>query len=112
MTFADLRDRVQFQENTGTKTAGGSVPEVWSDRGQRWADIKPLSANRQSLAQSAKSTATHTITIWNEAGIRPDWRITEGDRVFEVLAMTVRGDRREWLEFLVSEVQSVSRVPT
>lgn len=84
MKSGELRHRINLQSKTATRDSFGAETIAWKTERTIWASIKPLSGSEYFLAQQVQADVTHQIRIRYFEGIRPDWRIVFGTRIFDI----------------------------
>ncbi len=95
MNPGELRHRLIFQSQVVTRNAFGEEVVTFLTQGERWGSVKPLSGREYFLSQQAQSQVTHQITIRYFSGLRTDWRILLGSRVFNIKSAINTDERNE-----------------
>jgi SPP1 family predicted phage head-tail adaptor len=103
-----LRHRVTFlvpPDGCGDE-AGGELPPVAGDT--TWASIEFVSGFNTFNVNTFVAQATHKITMRYRAGVQPNWKISFGDRTFEILYQDNVEARREQLDLYCVELNGVT----
>lgn len=89
MIAGDLRHRVTVlrRPDPQTHNAFGEVITTWSEIATVWGAVEPQSGN-ETIEQGARvAQVTHVVRIRRRADVRPEMRITNRGRVYEVLTV-------------------------
>ena len=83
MSGAGARDRrITIQSLSETITDGGEVTESATDVCKAWAQIAPLTARENWIAQQSQATTTHKIKILYRPDITHEMQATYDGRTF------------------------------
>lgn len=104
---ARFSSRLTLEERGREPDGAGGILKTWVERGAIWAELKAGSGRERAVGLRPTSTVTHRARIRYaapDAADRPraDQRLTDGTRVFAILAVAEADDRRRelalWLE--------------
>lgn len=84
MLSQQLRHRVKLQSKSVVQDSYGQETITWTDEAQIWASIEPISGREYFLAKQVQAETTHRIRIRYYSGVRADWRVLYGTRVFNI----------------------------
>lgn len=73
----------------------GAAIETWATKATLWADIAPLNSREYWAAQQVQSEVTNKVTMRYFSGLRPDWRIKFGSRLFDIRSVINVDERNE-----------------
>lgn len=100
-----LRHSVQLQQ-LGTRVddgyAGGSIP--FTDVATVWAAIEPLEGFEKLEAGQFDASLSHRIRIRYYPGVRPNWRVVYGTRVFDIKSIADLEERHREMELMCEEL--------
>lgn len=98
-----LRQRLTLEERTRTQEEGGTATITWSAVAEVWGRIAPSSGREIVRADGVSAKLTHEIALRHRTGVRPQMRLRQGARVFEIHAVIDIAERRRWLRCLCEE---------
>ena len=98
-----MNHRVVLQSKTSTQDATGSAVETWKTKGTLWAEVVPLNSREYWAAQQVQSDVTHRVSIRYYDGLRPDWRMKFGTRLFDIRSVINVDEGNEWHVLLCKE---------
>ena len=103
-----LRHRVTIQRPKEGMDEYGDPLLQWSDIGERWASVEPLSGREQIEAFSVEATITHRVRFRaQDIDVSPRDRIlTRTGRILEVKAALNVEERTRVYEVLATEVDN------
>jgi SPP1 family predicted phage head-tail adaptor len=84
MKSGKLRHRITIQSKVVSRDTFGAETITWRTEKTVWASIEPISGKEYFLAQQVQSEVTHVIKIRYYEGLRTDWRMLFGSRIFDV----------------------------
>lgn len=84
MQSGKLRHRLKLQSKTVTRDSYGAETIVWTEEAIVWGSVEPISGREYFLAKQVQAETTHKIRIRYYSGLRADWRILFGARIFEI----------------------------
>lgn len=84
MEAGKLRHRVYLQSKSATRDSYGAEVVTWVTEKTVWAAIEPLFGREYFLAHQTQADVDYRIRIRYYDGLRPDWRILFGTRIFEI----------------------------
>ena len=91
-----FRHRLTLQSKTVTRNAYGEEVITWTNEKTVWGSIEPLSGREYFQAQQVQSKVTHKVSIRYYTGLRTDWRILFGSRIFDIVsALNIEERNRE-----------------
>ena len=82
-----LRRRLVALEPLDVDDDIGGRSRNFEERFEIWAEIEPLASTRRFLAQREEVEATHRIRIRSGSLVAAGWRLREGDRLFDLIAV-------------------------
>lgn len=100
---AKLRHRIEFQTLSLVPNDTGGQAETWSTFQTVWASVTPKIVKEVSLAQRLEPRIDHEIICRYIVGVTSTMRILFGARIFEIKAVIVKDEIKEWLNILASE---------
>ncbi len=103
MKSGKLRNRVILQSKTVTRNDYGEETIVWTEKDTLWASIEPLTAREYFQSQQVQSQVTHKITIRYYLGLRTDYRMLWGSRIFNIISMINPEERNREMILLCTE---------
>lgn len=87
MRSGQLRHRIDLQTKVASRGTFGEETITWRTEATVWGSIEPISGREYFLAYQVQSEVTHRIRLRYYKGVRPDWRIKFGSRVFDILSV-------------------------
>lgn len=91
-----LRHRVTLQSLTLTQDGNTGAPiETWATEATVWAAIEPLSVRDFVAADARQSQVTGRIVLRPVAGLNETWRVTHGDKVYQIVGILPDQDTGE-----------------
>ncbi len=103
MNPGNLRHRIILQTKTVTRDSFGAEIEVWGQEIELWASIEPLTSREYFASLQMQSQVTHKITIRYYPGLRTDWRIKLGSRLFDIKSIINLREENKELTLLCTE---------
>jgi SPP1 family predicted phage head-tail adaptor len=101
-----LRERVVLEAPVESDDGAGGVVRTYATQATLWAEIIPVNAKADVVADAAGASVTHRITIRGGVDVTTRHRFRLGARIFEIV--TVRGgdaqrrlmliEAREWID--------------
>jgi SPP1 family predicted phage head-tail adaptor len=104
MQAGRLRRRVTIQKKTVTRNSYGEEMIVWVDVATVWAAVEPLSGREFIEGRQVVADVSTRIRIRHRPGIRPEMRVTWGERVYTIQAVLDHLDRSRELHLMCTEV--------
>jgi len=105
MSGAGARDRrITIQSMTETITDGGEVTETWTTECRIWAQISPLTARENWVAQQSQATTTHKIKILYRPDITHKMQATYDSRTFKFDSVVNLDEANRHLMITATEV--------
>lgn len=98
-----LRHRLTLESSVETVNDTGHVERNWLPVAVVWASITPVAERSFEQAQQVEEQHTHRITLRYRTDVESGWRLTAGDRVFEILTIVDPDERRAYLTCIVKE---------
>ncbi len=97
MRSGQLRHRISLQSKVATRDTYGAETITWKTENTVWGSIEPLNSREFFQAQQMQSDVTHKVKLRYYAGLRPDWRIKFGTRIFDIQSVMNPEERNiEW----------------
>ena len=106
MDIGRMRHRVILQSKTSTQDETGAAIETWATERTVWGDISPLNSREYWSAQQVQSDVTHRVILRYYSGLRTDWRIKYGTRIFDIRSVINVDERDEQHILLCREFQT------
>jgi len=103
MNPGELRQRLMIQSKVVTRNTFGEEVITFLTRGSVWGSVRPLSSREYFLSQQAQSQVSHQVTIRYFAGLRTDWRILWGTRVFDIKSVINTDEKNQEMILLCTE---------
>ena len=100
-----LRHRVSLQHRAIARNSWGDETNTWNTYDTVWASIRPLSGNERAAQAQAQTEISHDIRIRYHKVVKPQHRISYGDRVFEINAVIDVEERKRELQLMCTEAQ-------
>lgn len=100
---AMFRHRITFQNLTLTPNDSGGQDETWTDFTSAWASIKPKIVKELPFAQRIEPRTDHDIRIRYQAGLNTSMRIVFGSRIFEIKAIIIEDEIKEFISIYAAE---------
>lgn len=107
----DLRQRVTFQRAGVLASAVSGTQVVWSDDGEFWASVQRLSALESGrLRAFSIEAASHKVALRYQSQGLPSvgMRMLWDNRIFFVLDVSLRDERKVFVDLLVREDSNVA----
>ena len=84
MNSGKLRHRITIQSKGVARDSFGAEVITWLTEKTVWASVDPIFGREYFLAHQVQADVTHSIRIRYYEGLRPDWRILFGSRIFDI----------------------------
>jgi len=84
MQSGKLKHRITIQSKGVARDSFGSEVVTWITEKTVWASIEPIAGREFFLAHQMQANVDHRIRIRYYDGIRVDWRILFGTRIFDI----------------------------
>ncbi len=86
----------------------GGFDAVWEAQGMLWADVRAKSGREDVVGGQVRSRVIHRILVraaplGSASRPRPDQRLRDGARVYDIRAVTEHGTDGRFLEILAEE---------
>lgn len=95
MTAAgDLNRRLVLEAPVETDDGAGGVTVTYQTVATLWANVTPVSARGDVVADRAGATVTHRITLRARSDVTTRHRFQDGDAVYRIAALRQSADRR------------------
>lgn len=98
-----LRHRLALQEVQRVSDGAGGFTASWADIAGLWAQLTPAGGSEGVAAGRLAGKRAYEVVLRYRDGVEPAMRFRLGARVFEILAVADRGERRRWLHCLCEE---------
>ena len=108
MRAGRLRHRVTLQSPAQSRDAIGAPVTRWIDVATVWAAVEPLTVRELAIFAQTTALASHKVTIRSYSTLKPDWRITFGDRAFEIEGILDKEERGREMTVLCTELIDVA----
>lgn len=103
MNAGILRHKISFQSRTVSRDSFGAETVAWRTEKTVWASIEPISGREYFLAQQVQSEITHIIKIRYYSGVRTDWRVIFGSRIFDIKSVINLKERNNQMALMCRE---------
>lgn len=100
---AKFRHRITFQTLTLTPNDSGGQTEAWTTFATAWASITPKIVKEVNFAQRIEPRVDHDIRLRYVSGITPTMRVVFGSRTFEIKAVIIPDEVKDFLHILAIE---------
>ena len=82
-----LRERIELQQSSETRSALGEVAQTWATYASRWASVKTLRSSEVLTANQTGLTITHRVRLRHIAEIKSSHRIKWRGRVLHIVSV-------------------------
>lgn len=103
MNSGKLRHKICIETKATMRNSLGEEVVTWTPFLYAWASIEPLSGREFFLAQQTQASVDHKINLRYQPGIRPEMRVSWGERMFDITAVLNKEERNTELMLYVSE---------
>lgn len=103
MNIGTLRHKILFQSRTISRDTFGAETVTWRTEKTVWASVEPISGREYFLAQQVQSEVTHVIKIRYYDGVRTDWRVIFGSRIFDIKSVINLKERNNQMALMCRE---------
>lgn len=103
MNIGTLRHKISFQSRTISRDTFGAETVTWRTEKTVWASVEPISGREYFLAQQVQSEVTHVIKIRYYDGVRTDWRVIFGSRIFDIKSVINLKERNNQMALMCRE---------
>lgn len=101
MKSGEMRHYVEFQKNVAPQSSMGDVaPPQWETQFSAFCAIEPIVGREYHAAQAVRSGVTHTIKLRYNSLVDETWRIKDGRKIYEFIAMMDMDTRNRELRFV------------
>jgi SPP1 family predicted phage head-tail adaptor len=100
---AAFRHRVTIQTLTLTATDTGGRTEAWSNFATVWASLEPKLTREVVFGEKLETRVTHIIRMRYLAGVTTDKRILFDNRTFQIKAVIIPDEIKEYLQIEAME---------
>jgi SPP1 family predicted phage head-tail adaptor len=97
-----LDQRLTLESPSRAPDGGGGAVVTWSEVGEIWAAVRPITGDERLRADQVAGRVTHSVVIRRRADVIPAMRFRSGARVLEIAAVLDAG-RRNRLRCLCEE---------
>ncbi len=106
MRIGPLNKRVAIRSASTTRDDYGEPIPSWSTDATVWASVEPLSGRERVSAQQQHAETTHRIRMRYQPGttVTAEKRILYDSRIFEIISVINKKERKHMLELLCKEV--------
>lgn len=98
-----LRHRLKIEKKTVTRDTFGEEVITYTEVATVWGSVEPLSGSEYFAARQTQSSVSHRVRMRYIEGIDAEYRITLGDRVFEIDSVINPQERNAELVLMVTE---------
>ncbi|MBN9585994.1 MAG: head-tail adaptor protein [Afipia sp. 62-7] len=89
-----LKTRLVVQQPVETPDGQGGVTRTWTTFATVWAQVTPLAARREMQADADGATQAYRIVLRSNLSLTLQHRFSDGARVYRIVAIRDRDDRR------------------
>lgn len=89
-----LKTRLMIQQPVETPDDQGGVVRTWTAFATVWAQVTPLSARRDMQADADGATQSYRIVLRSNLSLTLQHRFSDGARIYRIIAIRDRDDRR------------------
>lgn len=100
---ANFRHRIVIETVTLTPNDSGGQDTVWSTFTTVWASLTPKIVKEVNFAERIEPRIDHEIRMRYVAGITPTMRISFDSRIFEIKAIIIPDEVKEFLMLVTTE---------
>lgn len=104
MRAGRLRHRVTIQEKAVTRNTFGEEVVTWSDVATVWGSVEPVRGREFEDVSFAGAEVSTKIVLRYRSGVVPEMRATEGDNIYDILAVINVDNRDRELNLYCREV--------
>jgi SPP1 family predicted phage head-tail adaptor len=97
-----LNRRLVLEEPVETPDGSGGVTRGFQTLATLWAEVTPVSARGDIVAEARGATVTHRIVIRRNADVTTRYRFRDGTRIFAIVSIRER-DRGRFLDIHAEE---------
>jgi SPP1 family predicted phage head-tail adaptor len=90
----DLDRRLVLEAPVDTGDGAGGVTVMYETVTTLWAQVTPVAARGEVVADRAGATVTHRITLRARSDVTTRHRFRDGDAVYRIAALRRSADRR------------------
>jgi len=101
--ISKFRHRITFQTLSLTPNDSGGQVETWTDFQTVWASLEPKIVKEVNFAQRVEPRTDHVIRTRFFTGLLASMRIVFGSRIFEIKAIIIPDEIKEFYEILATE---------
>lgn len=102
-TPSDLRHRIVFESLSLAANDSGGQDQSYSTFATVWAKIEPRIIKEVNFSQRIEPRTSHKIVIRYIAGLNTSMRISFDSRYFEIKAIIIVDEIKEWIEIAADE---------
>lgn len=101
--IGELRLRLTIEAPSESDDGEGGVTRTWTDAGDVWAALEPLTMDGKTIADRDTPMLRHRLTLRSYPDLSVKHRFRLGERILQIRAMRDPDERGEFLECLVEE---------
>lgn len=102
-TTGRMRHRLSLQEVSRSADAGGGADEDWVTVAVVWGEVRPTIGHERAVEDQIQGRLSHEVLIRSRPGVVPAMRFTEGERVYEIIAVIEAEGKKKLLKCLCEE---------
>ena len=107
------RHRGILQSRVETRGAAGGYVTTWSTEATVWISIEPLSGSEYTAIQQTQNEASVRITMRYYSGLDETWRVVNGGRAYDIVAVLNDDDlNRDLTLMCLQGVKDAGDMPT
>lgn len=100
---ANFRHRITIQALSLVANDTGGQSETWTNFATVWASLTPKLTKEVNFAQRIEPRVDHEIRMRYVAGLTPTMRISFGSRIFEIKAIIIPDEIKEFMILFSTE---------
>jgi SPP1 family predicted phage head-tail adaptor len=112
MEAGKLRRPIKIKQPIDTPDGMGGVSQVWTDVHECMAAIEPMTGKEVLYAGEVQEKVNTKITIRYQAGIKPAWRIYDGNTAYRIDSVIDIGTRQRELQITAERLESEAQTAT
>jgi SPP1 family predicted phage head-tail adaptor len=106
MQAGQLRRPIKIKQPVKTTDGAGGYTQIWQDVCETMAAIEPMTGKEIYYAGQTQENLTVKITMRYRPGIKPAWRIYDGNTVYQISAIIDIGTRAREMQVLAEKLES------
>ena len=112
MEAGKLRRPIKIKQPISTPDGMGGVSQVWTDVHECMAAIEPLTGKEVLYGNQVQEKVNTKITIRYQAGIKPEWRIYDGNTAYRIDSVIDIKTKNRELQITAERLESEAQTAT